>query len=120
MIFLTCWVRLKQLEVKLHSLVSTLWTGVPSTPKPTLIHTGKQELWLVPNGSGRIKLSPHFWHDEFECDRTDYNILKLWVLADLSGAKGIGLYKGRLHVDQRPTEKARWIDKSWAWKSDTE
>lgn len=51
-----------------------------------------------------------------ESDRTDYNILKLWVLADLSGAGGIGLYKGRIHVDQRPTDKVRWVDKSWSWK----
>lgn len=78
---------------------------------------GAGRSWHCPRNGVSYAADITYLHKD---DRTDYNILKLWVLADLSGAKGIGLYKGRLHVDQRPTEKARWIDKSWAWKSDTE
>lgn len=44
-------------------------------------------------------------------------ILKLYVLADqIGGFKGIGLYKGRIHVDSREGRRARWIDHFWNWK----
>ena len=47
-------------------------------------------------------------------------ILKLYVLADQivggRGFKGIGLYKGRIHVDSREGRRARWIDHFWNWK----
>jgi len=42
-------------------------------------------------------------------------ILKLYVLADCFGSKGLGLYHNRVHVDVRPGRKARWIDQSWSW-----
>jgi len=44
-------------------------------------------------------------------------ILKLYVLADqVGGFKGIGLYRGRIHVDSREGRRARWIDHFWNWK----
>lgn len=47
--------------------------------------------------------------------RSQLGILKLYILADQSNAMGLGLYEGRIHVDQRPSKRARWIDSSWSW-----
>ena len=43
-------------------------------------------------------------------------ILKLYVLADQTGAKGLGLYSGRIHADVRTGKRVRWTDSSWSWK----
>lgn len=48
--------------------------------------------------------------------RSDEEVLRLYAAADSLGFTGIGLYKGRIHVDMRPTNRARWVDKSWTWK----
>jgi len=47
--------------------------------------------------------------------RSDKEVLRLYAAADSLGFHGIGLYKGRIHVDMRPTTRARWVDKSWVW-----
>lgn len=47
--------------------------------------------------------------------RSDEEVLRLYAAADSLGFHGIGLYKGRIHVDMRPTTRARWVDKSWSW-----
>ena len=42
--------------------------------------------------------------------------LKLYTLANLSRAQGLGLYPRRIHVDMRPTKiRALWIHDSWKW-----
>ena len=46
------------------------------------------------------------------------SILRLYVLADKLGANGLGLYNGRIHVDQRPDGRARWIHKGVTWESE--
>jgi len=43
--------------------------------------------------------------------------MRLYILADQLGAKAIGLYHGRIHIDQRPGKKVRWIDKSFNWRN---
>ena len=74
--------------------------------------------------------APKSWHvprDNGECYASDITyatgsisnrrILKLYVLADQAQFKGLGLYKGRIHVDSRPTgRRARWVDHFWNWK----
>ena len=52
--------------------------------------------------------------------RGPMDILELYVLADRWQAAGIGLYDGRIHVDQRPSKtlhpkRARWVHTSWKW-----
>ena len=42
-------------------------------------------------------------------------ITKLYILSDLHGAKGLGLYSNRVHVDCRPGAKKRWVHSSWSW-----
>ena len=48
--------------------------------------------------------------------RSNRETLKLYVIADQLGAKAIGLYHGRIHIDQRAGKKVRWIDKSFNWR----
>jgi len=43
------------------------------------------------------------------------NILRLYVLADDYGAMGLGLYNGRIHVDQRTAQRARWVHRDYDW-----
>lgn len=73
---------------------------------------GTSRSWHIPReGVGRAadisysNLSKH----------TDYNVLRLYTLADFFGAKGLGLYDNRVHVDVRDSGRARWIDSSWEW-----
>ena len=47
--------------------------------------------------------------------RSQLGILKLYILADQMNAMGLGLYDGRIHIDQRPSKRARWIDSGWKW-----
>lgn len=44
-------------------------------------------------------------------------ILKLYVLADQLGARGLGLYSNRIHVDVRTGGRARWVHSSWSWRN---
>ena len=53
---------------------------------------------------------------DIRTDRSDEEVLRLYAAADSLGFTGIGLYKGRIHIDMRPTNRARWVDKSWTWK----
>lgn len=43
-------------------------------------------------------------------------ILKLYVIADQLGARGLGLYSNRIHVDVRTGARARWVHSSWGWR----
>tara|TARA_B100000029_G_scaffold373691_1_gene367941 strand:+ start:2753 stop:3202 length:450 start_codon:yes stop_codon:yes gene_type:complete len=46
--------------------------------------------------------------------RTPENILLLYLLADQAGAKGLGIYINRIHIDTRKTlGNARWSHESW-------
>lgn len=46
--------------------------------------------------------------------RVPENILYLYYLADQAGAKGLGIYSNRIHVDNRKTiGVARWTHDSW-------
>ena len=47
--------------------------------------------------------------------RSQLGILRLYTVADQSNAMGLGLYDGRIHIDQRPSKQARWIDSGWKW-----
>ena len=55
--------------------------------------------------------------------RTPAKIIQLYTLADQLDVSGLGLYRGRIHVDTRPMtifkghDRARWIDKTWEWKT---
>ena len=44
-------------------------------------------------------------------------ILKLYVLADQLGARGLGLYSNRVHIDVRKGARARWVHSSWSWRN---
>ena len=66
----------------------------------------------------------HSWHiprngiacaADIRTGSTKEDILTLYAAADHLGFLGIGLYAGRIHVDMRPTQRARWVDKSWEW-----
>jgi hypothetical protein len=50
--------------------------------------------------------------------RSNRRILKLYALADQLHFRGLGLYRGRIHVDSRPAhrKRARWINHFWNWK----
>lgn len=79
---------------------------------------------------GGAKRSKHLPNKDGFCAASDITyatgtlsnrrILKLYVLADQivggRGFKGIGLYKGRIHVDSREGRRARWVDHFWNWK----
>jgi uncharacterized protein YcbK (DUF882 family) len=52
--------------------------------------------------------------------RSNQRTMELYVYADQCGAGGIGLYHGRIHIDQRQRRKprrsrTRWLDSSWNW-----
>lgn len=73
----------------------------------------------------KIKGAPNSWHiprdgvcyaSDIRAGRSDEEVLRLYAAADSLGFYGIGLYEGRIHVDMRPTKRARWVDKSWVWK----
>jgi hypothetical protein len=66
----------------------------------------------------------HSWHiprngiacaADIRTSRSREDVLALYAAADHLGFRGIGLYDGRIHVDMRPTKRARWVDKSWDW-----
>ena len=48
--------------------------------------------------------------------RNNARVLRLYTLADQLHFKGLGLYRGRIHVDSRPGKRARWIDHFWNWR----
>jgi len=99
-----------------------------STGEPILITSGAR----CKEHNKRIGGAPNSWHVPRYGTNTLYasditywdskkrgkmEILKLYVLADDFNARGIGLYNGRIHVDQRPTKRARWVDSSWSWSN---
>ena len=66
----------------------------------------------------------HSWHiprdgiccaSDIRTSPTREDVLALYAAADYLGFRGIGLYEGRIHVDMRPTQRVRWVDKSWSW-----
>lgn len=93
----------------------TITSGIRCKKHNTAVG-GAKSSWHVPRNGVSYAADITYLRDE---DRTDYNVLRLWVLADMAGAKGIGLYAnpGRVHIDVRPTGRVRWIDKSWREKT---
>jgi len=73
---------------------------------------GASRSWHVPRNHTLYASDITYWDSK---KRDEMGILKLYVLADRLGASGIGLYKGRIHVDCRPEKRARWTDSSWSW-----
>ena len=67
----------------------------------------------IPNSQGMVVACDITYAKGSKSNR---NILRLYTLADQLHFKGIGLYKGRIHVDSRPGRRARWIDHFWSWK----
>ena len=74
--------------------------------------------------NAKIGGAPKSWHiprdgvcyaSDIRTCRSDEEVLRLYAAADSLWFHGIGLYKGRIHVDMRPTTRARWVDKSWSW-----
>ena len=69
----------------------------------------------------------HSWHIPrngvcYACDitfakgpKTNQRILYLAVMAEQQHFKGMGLYPRRIHVDNRPGRRARWINRGWNW-----
>jgi hypothetical protein len=75
---------------------------------------GAPNSWHVPRyGTNTLYASDITYWDSKKRDKM--GILELYIHADKYGANGIGLYDGRIHVDQRPTKRARWTDSSWSW-----
>tara|TARA_R100001480_G_scaffold23094_4_gene33338 strand:+ start:981 stop:1388 length:408 start_codon:yes stop_codon:yes gene_type:complete len=73
---------------------------------------GAKKSWHVPRSGICYASDIAFAHGSRNNSRT----LKLYVLADQLGFKGLGLYRGRIHTDSRPGKKARWIDHFWNWR----
>ena len=73
---------------------------------------GASKSWHVPRNHTLYASDITYWNPK---KRDEMGILKLYVLADRLGATGLGLYKGRIHVDRRPSGRARWTHSSWKW-----
>lgn len=48
--------------------------------------------------------------------KSNSRMLYLYTMADQLHFKGLGLYRGRIHVDSRKGRRARWVDHLWSWK----
>jgi uncharacterized protein YcbK (DUF882 family) len=69
------------------------------------------ESWHIPRGEKCHAADITFWDPKL---RTPENILLLYFLADQAGAKGLGIYVNRIHIDTRKTlGNARWSHESW-------
>ena len=67
--------------------------------------------WHVPRDGKCHAADITFWDQNL---RTPENILLLYFLADQAGAKGLGIYSNRIHMDTRKTlGNARWSHESW-------
>jgi len=76
---------------------------------------GASKSWHLPRNHSLFASDITYWEPE---KRTYPNALRLYVTADRLGAAGLGLYGGntpRIHVDTRPTKRARWLHSSWSW-----
>tara|TARA_R110000787_G_scaffold32677_3_gene86329 strand:+ start:636 stop:1049 length:414 start_codon:yes stop_codon:yes gene_type:complete len=73
---------------------------------------GATSSWHVPRNYTLYASDITYWDSK---KRGKMDILKLYVLADGFGASGLGLYDGRIHIDQRPSKRARWTHSSWDW-----
>ena len=73
---------------------------------------GAKRSWHIPRNHTLYAADITYWN-KGEIDKM--GILKLYALADKHHASGLGLYPSWIHVDQRPTKRARWIDKNWHW-----
>jgi len=78
---------------------------------------GSSNSWHIPRNHTLYASDITFWNPG---RRGKMDMLELYVLADRWHAAGLGLYNGRIHVDQRPSKtlhpkRARWIDTSWKW-----
>jgi hypothetical protein len=78
---------------------------------------GSKKSWHIPRpGNGILYASDiSYWRDNASISKMD--TLKLYTLANVNHAQGLGLYPGRIHVDTRPTKaRALWIDNpTWRW-----
>ena len=77
--------------------------------------------WHIPR-KGTLYASDITYWEKSLLPHSDIKVLRLYVAADNAHAAGLGLYKGRIHVDQRPPvnhphtrPSARWVDKGWRW-----
>ena len=102
-----------------------LLQGLRSAVGPLKVTSGIRcrEYNKLIGGAARSQHIPNAEGTCFACDITfatgtisNRRILKLYTLADQLHFKGMGLYKGRIHVDSRPGRRARWIDHFWNWK----
>ena len=76
---------------------------------------GAPQSWHLLRNHSLLASDITYWDPE---KRTHLNALRLYVTADRLGASGLGLYGGntpRIHVDKRPTKRARWLHSSWNW-----
>ena len=73
---------------------------------------GAKESWHVPRDNTLYAADVTYWHSR---SIDTLGIFQLYALADVGHASGLGIYPGWIHVDQRPTKRARWIDKNWHW-----
>jgi len=80
---------------------------------------GSPNSWHIPRNHTLYAADITFWDSG---RRGKMDMLELYVLADRWHASGLGLYSGRIHVDQRPAKtlhpkRARWVDTSWKWNN---
>jgi len=68
--------------------------------------------WHIPRGK-KLYASDITYSNEQKINKL--NILRLYVLADDYGSMGLGLYNGRIHVDQRTGHRARWVHRDYSW-----
>jgi len=73
---------------------------------------GAKKSWHVPRSGICCASDITFAHGA----RNNARVLKLYTLADQLHFKGLGLYRGRIHVDSRSGKRARWIDHFWNWR----
>ena len=86
----------------------TITSGIRCEKYNATIPGAAKQSWHIPRNGVACAA-------DIRTTRDDKDVLALYAAADHLGFKGIGLYKGRIHVDTRPTKRARWVDKSWNW-----
>ena len=87
-------------------------SGIRCAEYNATIDGAAKKSWHVPRDGVCYACDITFAHGP----RSNSRILKLYTLADQLHFRGLGLYRGRIHVDSRPSRRARWIDHFWNWK----
>ena len=99
--------KLQELRDKIKKPI-TVTSGIRCESYNATIPGAAKRSWHIPR-NGMVCAA------DIRTTRLNEDVLRLYAAADQIGFKGIGLYAGRIHVDMRPTQRVRWVDRSWSW-----